>query len=152
MHVPISPITAAILLSLVSAGAAFETVATMSGIGKVKDGDGILFGKVEIRLQGIAAPEDNSAKLEVGGKESTENLRGLVDGRFVVCHLDGTTAAKRPVGICFVDGIEVNRYQVQTGHARDCRKFSRGRYLDDELAARRAGHELHLVYDLPSYC
>jgi len=152
MHVPISPITAAIVLSLVSTAAGFETVATMSGIGQVKDGDGILFGKVEIRLQGVAAPEDNSTKLEAGGKESTENLRVLVDGKFVVCHLDGTTAAKRPVGICFVDGIEVNRYQVQTGHARDCRKFSGGRYLDDELAARRSGHELHLIYDLPSYC
>ncbi len=34
----------------------FKSVAKLTGVAKVKDGDGVLFGKVEIRLQGIAAP------------------------------------------------------------------------------------------------
>lgn len=151
MHIA-SSLMIAIVLALSSPSSAFETVATVSGVGHVKDGDGILFGDIEVRLQGIAAPEDNSHKVETGGQESTANLMELVDGKYVVCHLDGTTAGKRPVGICFVNGIEVNRYQVRTGHARDCGKFSGGRYLDDEMAARRSGHDLHLIYELPSYC
>jgi len=152
MRISRSSMLVAIALTLSPDASAFETVATLSGIAHVADGDGILFGKVEVRLQGIAAPEDNSKKLEAGGRDSTANLRRVVDGRFVVCHLDGTTAVKRPVGICFVDGVEVNRHQVRSGHARDCKNFSAGRYLDDEMAARQSGHDLHLIYDLPPYC
>ncbi|MDP2118763.1 MAG: hypothetical protein Q8K28_02550, partial [Hoeflea sp.] len=64
-------IAAVIIFAVSPAASAFETVATMSGIAKVKDGDGILFGQVEVRLQGIAAPEDNSNSLDAGGKAST---------------------------------------------------------------------------------
>lgn len=131
---------------------AFEAVATLSGIVTVKDGDGILFGKVEVRLQGIAAPEDNTRDLERGGAESSANLRQLVEGRLVTCQLDGTLAVKRPVGICFVDGVEINRYQVETGHARDCPAYSKGRYRDAEQAARQAGFDLSKIYALPTYC
>jgi len=154
MHGPKLTLAAVIVFAFSPATSAFETVATMSGIAKVKDGDGILFGQVEVRLQGIAAPEDNSNSLDAGGKASTENLRALADGKLVICHLDGTIAGKtyRPAGVCFVDGIELNRHQVQTGHARDCQKFSGGRYLVDEMAARAAGRDLQLIYDLPPYC
>jgi len=152
MHISRSPIVAVIVLVLSPAATAFETVATMSGIAKVKDGDGIMFGQVEVRLQGIAAPEDNSNTVEAGGQASTANLMKLAEGKFVVCHLDGTTAGKRPVGICFVDGIEVNRFQVQVGHARDCEHYSKGRYLADEMAPCAADRDLQLIYDLPPYC
>lgn len=142
-----------ILLTLIVTTAhAFETKATLSGIGTVIDGDGVLFGQVEVRLQGIAAPEDNSRNTQPGGPESTSNLRQLVNGKYVVCHLDGTVAGKRPVGVCFVDGVEINRYQVETGHARDCPAFSRGRYRDAETTAREAGSDISKIYDLPSYC
>ena len=140
---------------MVSIGAhaySFEAVAVLSGMGKAKDGDGIVFGKVEVRLQGIAAPEDSHHKTEPGGKASTLNLKELVDGELVVCHLDGSTAGKRPVGVCFVDGIEVNKHQIATGHARDCPAFSKGRYNEDEVRARKAGNNLSLIYDLPDYC
>lgn len=76
-------------------------------------------------MQGIAAPEDSSHKVEPGGPESTANLRKLADGKLVICHLDGSVAGKsqRPAGICFVDGVETNRYQVETRHARDCKAY-----------------------------
>jgi endonuclease YncB( thermonuclease family) len=133
---------------------AYETVAVLSGTGKVIDGDGILFGEIEVRLQGIAAPEAGSHKVEPGGRESTENLRKLVDGKLVTCHLDGSVAGRtqRPAGICFVDGIETNRYQVETGNARDCPAYSKGRYHDAEMDARKAGNDLSRTYDLPTYC
>jgi len=39
------------------AGPRIRAVAVLTGIASVKDGDGLQFGSVEIRLQGIAAPE-----------------------------------------------------------------------------------------------
>lgn len=131
---------------------AYETVAVISGVATVADGDGVKFGKVEVRLQGIAAPEDNSRKVEIGGPESTASLRELIEGKFVVCHLDGSTAGQRPVGICFVDGVEVNLHQVAAGQARDCPAFSMGRYADAEQAARDVGIDQSQSYDLPEYC
>ena len=145
------PIAFCIALSA-SPAFAFETVAVLSGTGQVIDGDGILFGDVEVRLQGIAAPEDNSHGTEAGGAVSTANLQRLVNGNLVVCHLDGSTAGQRPVGICFVNGVEANLHQVETGHARDCPAFSSGRYQVAELRSRQAGQDLSKVYDLPNYC
>lgn len=141
-----------IIFLFVNHANAFEAVAVISGIAKTKDGDGILFGKVEVRLQGIAAPEDNSRKVETGGPESTANLRKLVDGNYAICHLDGSLAGKRPVGICFVNAREINLHQVKTGHARDCPAFSMGRYKNAEQEAQEAGIDLSQLYVLPNYC
>lgn len=44
----------------------------------MRDGDGVLFGDVEVRLRGIAAPEDNQKKREPGGPESTKKLRSII--------------------------------------------------------------------------
>lgn len=131
---------------------AYETKAVISGIAKIRDGDGILFGELEIRLRGIAAPEFNKKKKEIGGSESKDNLRKLINDKFVICHLDGTTTRKRPVGICYVNGVEVNHHQVKTGHARDCPRFSKGRYREAELTAQKAGNNLSSTYKLPDYC
>lgn len=143
---------ACLMLGFGSQAKAYETVAVISGVATVADGDGVKFGKVEVRLQGIAAPEDNSRKVEIGGPASTASLRELIEGKFVVCHLDGTTAGRRPVGVCFVDGVEVNLHQVAAGQARDCPAFSKGRYSDAEQAARAVGIDQSKLYELPGYC
>ena len=133
----------------------FNTVAVVSGVAGVRDGDDILFGDVPVRLQGIAAPEDRPRKKEPGGPEATAHLRELAEGKFVVCHLDGTEAppgSNRAVGICYVGAVELNERQVRAGFARDCFAFSRGRYAEAEEAARREGNDLSASYPLPSYC
>lgn len=126
------------------------TAAVLSGIASVRDGDDVLFGKVSVRLQGIAAPESR----EAGGPEATANLRELVDGRFVVCHLDGETAGNkwRPSGICYLGDLDIGRFQIETGRALDCPAFSGGRYADAEAAARAVGRDLGATYALPPYC
>lgn len=106
---------------------------------------------VDIRLQGIAAPEDNGAKREPGGPEATASLGRIVDGKHLTCALDGTTARGRPVAVCTVDGKDVGELQVRAGHARDCPGFSKGRYAAAELAAR-ATRDLSAIYPLPGYC
>lgn len=125
-----------------------QAVATLTGIATIQDGDGVLFGQVEVRLQGIAAPElkDNM------GRESYLGLADLAEGKEVVCELDGTTANRRPVGVCYVDGQDIGRQMVLAGLARDCPRYSKGRYRDDEAQAARAGRDLSAVYELPRYC
>lgn len=147
----------AVALVLLAAGTAhadpgFAPVATITGVASVRDGDGILFGDVEIRLQGVAAPEFGSHAKDPGGLEALRALERLATGREVRCELDGSTARRRPVGVCFVDGEDLGAALVRAGFARDCPAFSRGRYSDEEAAARRAGHDLSSIYDLPGYC
>ena len=140
----------AILTPLCTTPASADTVAVITGIASVEDGDGILFGDVEIRLQGIAAPELG----DPFGYESYLGLNALASGKEVRCELDGSTAgrSRRPVGICFLDGLDVGLAQVQAGLARDCPSFSKGRYRDAEKEAKDAGNDLSSVYDLPKYC
>ncbi len=105
-----------------------ERKATLTGVASVADGDGPLFGRAEVRLQGIAAPELDGPT----GAESRAGLLRLAGGKEVVCHLDGTTAGRSrcPVAVCFVDGRDVGRAQVEAGLARDCPGYSKGRYRD----------------------
>ena len=132
-----------------STALAVQPVARITGAASVKDGGGVLFGKVEIRLQGVAAPELRDPY----GKESKAALAALIEGKTAICELDGTTASSnRPVGVCFVDGIDVGAEMVRLGYARDCPAFSMGRYIAHELEAREAGQNLSLTYLLPDYC
>lgn len=130
----------------------FDPVAVITGMADARDGDDVVFGQVAVRLRGIAAPEDGGHAVEPGGPESTRHLRALVAGREVVCWLDGTHARNRPVGVCYVDGLNLNRAQVEAGHARDCPRFSSGGYAEAEARARAAGRDLAAIYDLPGYC
>ncbi len=149
-------ITILLISCFFSPAIAEEPKAVISGIEKTKDGDGILFGAIEIRLKGIAAPEYNNQKKEPGGLEATQNLRQLVNEKLVTCHLDGTTTGKRsryrPVGFCYLNGIDINHYQVISGHARDCPRFSKGKYRKAELTAQNSGRNLSSLYKLPNYC
>jgi micrococcal nuclease len=136
-----------------SLDAGYPVAATLTGIATAHDGDDIRFGRIQIRLRGIAAPEDYRGKREPGGPEATRHLAELVDGREVICHLDGTTAGRyRPVGVCFLDGQDIGAIQVRAGHARDCPAFSGNRYAAAEADARAAGRDLSRIYALPSFC
>ena len=137
----------------VSLDSGATVAATLTGLAVAHDGDDVRFGRVQVRLQGIAAPEDYRGNREPGGPESTQHLAGLVDGHEVTCLLDGTTAGRlRPVGICYLDGEDIGELQVRAGHARDCPAFSGGRYAAAEAEARAAGRDLSRIYALPGYC
>jgi micrococcal nuclease len=131
----------------------FEPAGILTGVVSVKDGDGVLFGSVEIRLQGIAAPEYSSGKREKGGVPSSQYLRRLVSGEQLECYLDGKkTKSGGPSGVCFFDGIDIGEHQVAAGHARDCPRFSKGRYSHSEALAVSKGIDLSKTYKLPDYC
>jgi endonuclease YncB( thermonuclease family) len=130
----------------------FPIAGELTGIAKAKDGDGLLFGKVEIRLQGIAAPEFRANKKEPGGEAAYDALEALVGGNSVTCYLDGTRAAQRPVAVCSLDGNDIGEWLVANGHALDCTAYSEGRYAEAQRRAKMAGKDLSLIYALPGYC
>ncbi len=113
----------------------------------VRDGDTIEVGPIAVRLQGIAAPEGN----EPGGDIATDAMRDLVLGKELRCDLTGDRSHDRVIGVCFLDdGRDVGEVMVFQGQARDCYRFSRGRYADAERHARAMGHDLSRIYALSS--
>lgn len=116
----------------------------VTGIAHVVDGDTLHLKRagtiVKVRLQGVAAPERDQR----GGAEATRFVERLAQGREVRCELDGTRSKDRVVGTCFV-GEDIGAAVIAAGLARDCPRFSGGRYraLERPEAAR-------LAY--PSYC
>ncbi len=123
---------------------------TLEGtVSHVRDGDTIEVGPIAIRLQGIAAPEGN----EPGGAATTDAMRDLFLGKDLRCDLTGDRSHYRFIGVCFLgDGRDVGEVMVFQGNARDCYRFSRGRYADAEKHARAMGHDLSWIYALPEYC
>lgn len=111
----------------------------IEGPATVRDGDTIVVGNIPIRLQGVAAPE----KHEPGGSEATGAMVKLVAGKTVTCNLTGERTHDRHVGICYVDGRDIGEMIIALGLARDCPRFSRGRY---------AAVEVNRALPLPHYC
>lgn len=112
----------------------------------VPSGDEIDVEGTRIRLQGIAAP---GPYMPFGG-DARAFLQLLVVDRTVTCHLTGERTRGREVGTCEWEGVDIAQVIVREGLARDCPRFSRGRYAKDEREAKLTG--LHEAYPLPDYC
>jgi endonuclease YncB( thermonuclease family) len=114
----------------------------------VRDGDTIELGAMAIRLGGLAAPEWDAP----GGQEATDAMKGLVLGKVVTCELDGTATYDRCAAICTLAGADISETLVDMGLARDCPRYSGGRYADAEQAAADRGSTIRVMYQLPGYC
>ena len=68
------------------------------------------------------------------------------------CQLDGETTYDRCAGTCYLDGRDIAAELVRAGLARDCPRYSGGRYADEERAAARDGATIREWYELPGYC
>ncbi len=154
---PVSRTRTAIVLLIAGAvlagpANAWQNGEVIEGRATAKDGDGIVIRGTEIRMQGVAAPEDNSYRVDDGGPAATRALSELVDGETVTCRLDGSTARGRPVGICTLGGQDLGATLIRNGYARDCPRYSGGRYRAAEMQARADGEDLSDIYELPGYC
>ncbi len=139
---------AGLLVAAVVVTSVFARGGSVTGIAHVVDGDTLHLktpGKtVKVRLQGVAAPERGAR----GGAEATRFVEQLAQGRTVRCELDGTRSKDRVVGTCFVGGAggeDIGAAVIAAGLARDCPRFSGGRYR-----ALERPEAAHLAY--PSYC
>jgi endonuclease YncB( thermonuclease family) len=139
----------ATLVVTLCAGLAHAAPRQLAGRAHVLDGDTITVGGVTVRLQGVAAPELEHAGLgieqERGGAEAAAFLRQLVEGRTVLCGLTGERTHGREVGVCRLDGRDIGAAVIEAGLARDCPRFSRGRYGKLEKPAATS-------LPLPGYC
>ncbi len=142
-----APAAIALLLALVSAGAGLASDSLRGEVTRVRDGDTIEIGEIAIRLQGVAAPELRDPL----GREAGAAMRRLVKGRVVECVPDGSRSYDRIVAVCFLDGQDIGAWLIGRGLARDCPRYSKGRYRDIETAA--ATHTAIVsLYPLPRYC
>ena len=113
----------------------------ISGHTYVIDGDTIDVGGRRVRLNGIAAPEMS----ERGGAAAKAVMSRLVAGGAVTCQQVDTDRYGRAVGICSVNGRDIGAAMVASGTARDCPRYSGGRYHSHETDASRR-------LPLPGYC
>ncbi len=115
------------------AAQAFDT--DLSGRARVIDGDSVSVGGVEVRLFGVDAPEAMQI-CEMNGRpwrcglQAAKELRGLIEGRMVVCDERDQDAYGRVVAVCRLDGVDINAWLVANGWALAYR-----RYADDYVAA-----------------
>lgn len=97
--------------------------------------------RTQVRLNGVAAPETR----EPGGKQATGFLRTVCEGLPVKCDLDGSKTRGREVGVCYVDAKDIGAAVISAGLARDCTRFSGGRYAGLEKPEAK-----NLAF--PGYC
>ena len=112
----------------------------------VIDADTIKLCNMKIRLNGISAAERGhvtykSCKKTVG--------KIIAESDTVSCKLTGDMTYERHVGICSITKKnktgDLQQKIIESGCARDCKRYSRGRYKIFETEASR---EL----PLPNYC
>ncbi len=126
---------------------AANEISAWPGNVRVIDADTIALSGRKIRLNGISAAERGHPAYR-SGQAFVRQLVAASDG--VICSLNGEVTFDREVGTCFVvkpDGQRMNMQAavVSAGLARDCPRYSGGRYASAETAQSRA-------QPLPGYC
>jgi endonuclease YncB( thermonuclease family) len=142
------------------------TVAAMSGLGlptallgsppreqdwsalaaevRVVDGDTLRLGDRMLRLAAVDAPDRGQACADAGGRwfdcgaAAAEALSRLVNGRSVVCRVQGHDRFGRGLGTCRAAGAELNAGLVSSGWAL----AEDDGLAELEAAARAAGRGL----------
>jgi endonuclease YncB( thermonuclease family) len=113
----------------------------LTGPARVIDGDTIVIDGRHIRLEGIDAPEtaQTCGRRLLGwwncGRAAANALDKLVAGHNVTCESRGTDKYNRMLGICFVDGRDINAEMVRQGFAWAFVKYSKT-YVQQEAEAR----------------
>jgi micrococcal nuclease len=142
-------VLALVLIAAPTASAASCPRGTLTGqVTFVRDGDTIVVGPMPIRLNGLAAPEWD----EPGGDAAMDAMIELVGGRTLRCELNGGRTHDRCVGVCYLEGKDISAAMVAAGVARDCPRFSGGRYQQVEAQAAAEGATVGRTYRLPGYC
>ena len=130
-----------VIAATIRSAQALERGAVIEGPARVVDGDTIDVAGVRVRLHGVAAPE----RSEPGGAEATAVLRQVIAGQVVRCSVTGEETHGREVGTCWIGAQDIGGAVIAAGRARDCPRFSTGRYAAVERP--EAGS-----LPLPRYC
>ena len=119
----------------------------LAGRAHVLDGDTIVVSGIHVRLKGVAAPEvaHFGEPGEPGGEAAKAFMVELIEGETVVCDLTQERTHGRRVGWCYRGGQDIAEALIAAGLARDCPRFSGGRYAAAEVPAA-------LELPFPGYC
>lgn len=91
-------------------------------------------GRIAIRLNGVDAPELN----ERGGRAGRDWMQRTYGGAPLRCVLNGDRTYDRWVGVCYDrNGTDIGAAVIAAGLARDCPRYSGGRYRPFETDASR---------------
>jgi endonuclease YncB( thermonuclease family) len=114
------------------------------GVPRIVDGDTVQIGTSKIRLEGIDSPETDQLCLDHEGKRWTCGIEArdrLIQkagsGKIWTCHTNSVDRYGRALASCEVEGLNINRWLVQTGWALSFVRYSH-KYDSDERAARDA--------------
>ena len=116
----------------------------IEGAAVAVDGDTLDIAGTRIRLEGIDAPEMAQAcKRASGGdwacgREAQHVLSAIIHNKTIACDPRGKDKYQRILGVCFVDGEDINAFMVETGYARAFVKYSQA-YVAGEASAKTAG-------------
>lgn len=136
------PALLALLLPALLAALPLKADTLLGRATHVRDGDTIEVQGVPIRLKGIAAPELD----EKWGRAAKDALQRIVAGQRLRCELSDERTHGRRVGVCYLnDGSDIAAALVRQGLARDCPRYSDGRYAAYETAKSK-------TLPLPGYC
>src|SRR4051794_1481739 len=137
----------ALMVALLAAAVPAAAGERLAGRAHVLDGDTIVVDGIHVRLKGVAAPEvpHFGHPGEPGGEASKAFLVDLIEGHTVVCDLTQERTHGRRVGWCYRDGRDIAGELIGAGLARDCPRYSGGRY---EAVERPAAASL----PFPGYC
>jgi len=139
---------ALLLLACAAWGRAPAALPEVEGaIVRVVDGDTLRFQPAQtgapelaVRLRGIDAPES----CQPWGPKARQALRQAAQGRRGRLQLHGVDEYRRTLGVLWVDGRDVNRWLVASGHAWAWRdRGGVGLYLDAEALAIAGRRGLH---------
>jgi micrococcal nuclease len=72
---------------------------------------------------------------EPGGEAAKAFMVELIEGETVVCDLTQERTHGRRVGWCYCGGKDIAETLIAAGLARDCLRFSGGRYAAAEVPA-----------------
>lgn len=137
---------AALSLLLAPALALAQETTITGPVTHVRDGDTIEVNGIAVRLNGVSAPESR----QPFGPDATAFMGWLVMQKNVTCELNGERNRDRFIGICYLNGVDIGETIIREGLARDCPRFSGGRYAQAEAEAKRTG--IQEFYELPDYC
>jgi len=117
----------------------FANSKTIFGKARIIDGDTIHIKSNKIRLHGIDAPEfKQTCKIDnqnwYCGKQSTKELKNLINNQKVECNVNDIDRYNRYVAICYVNEININQWMVKNGWAIAYRYYSEDYVLEEKYA------------------
>lgn len=99
----------------------------------VRDVDTVEVNGMPIRLNGLDGPELNERK----GRTGKRWMQRLVMRKVVRCWLTGAKTYDRWVGTCYLGEADIAALAISAGLARDCPRYSGGKYSSFETAESR---------------